>query len=149
MGNCIYATIYSDLYHEVEQYRGPRGESDLHKSSSAPRRSTGERSARTAGSSTPLALFSSQTFASFSTSGTKFDLSLIYRLWEAFDINLAVGGTCGEIVTFKGKYCPTFVISQVAALVMFALVDPLSNEHDRRRNLASCLYFPPPAVTCG
>ncbi|KAF8256760.1 hypothetical protein EI94DRAFT_1850114, partial [Lactarius quietus] len=100
-------------YHEVKQYRGPRGESDLHKSSSAPRQSTGERSAQTAGSTMPLALFSSQTFASFSMSGTKFDLSSIYHLWEAFNINLKVGGTCGEIITFKGRYCPTFVISQV------------------------------------
>ncbi|KAF8258718.1 hypothetical protein EI94DRAFT_1107330 [Lactarius quietus] len=116
MGNCIYATIYSDFYHEVEQYRGPRGESDLHKPSSAPRRSTGERSARTLvlqrlwPYSPAKRLHPSRRLAQSLISARS------YHLWEAFDINLKVGGTCGEIVTFKGKYCPTFVNSQVATL---------------------------------
>ncbi|KAH8985205.1 chitin synthase-domain-containing protein [Lactarius hatsudake] len=30
--------------------------------------------------------------------------SSIYHLWKAFDINSNVGGACGEIVAFKGKY---------------------------------------------
>ena len=28
----------------------------------------------------------------------------VYHLWKAFDINSNVGGACGEIVSFKGKY---------------------------------------------
>ena len=39
--------------------------------------------------------------------GTRPGPSSIYHLWKAFDINSNVGGACGEIVAFKGKYGET------------------------------------------
>ena len=36
--------------------------------------------------------------------GTMPGPSSIYHLWKTFDINSNVGGACGEIVAFKGKY---------------------------------------------
>ncbi|KAH9021454.1 chitin synthase-domain-containing protein [Lactarius pseudohatsudake] len=41
--------------------------------------------------------------------GTRPGLSSNYRLWKAFDINSNVGGACGEIMTFKGKYGQTLL----------------------------------------
>ncbi|KAH9031113.1 chitin synthase, partial [Lactarius pseudohatsudake] len=35
--------------------------------------------------------------------------SSIHHLWKAFDINSNVGGACGEIVAFKGKYGQTLL----------------------------------------
>ncbi|KAF8259401.1 chitin synthase-domain-containing protein [Lactarius quietus] len=48
--------------------------------------------------------------------GTRPGPSSIYHLWKAFDINSNVGGACGEIVAFKGKYGET-------------LFNPLDVEH--------------------
>ena len=39
----------------------------------------------------------------------------IYHMWEAFDINPNVGGACGEIVAFKGKYGQYLINPLVAA----------------------------------
>jgi chitin synthase len=41
--------------------------------------------------------------------GTRPGPSSIYHLWKAFDINSNVGGACGEIVAFKGKYGETLL----------------------------------------
>lgn len=47
--------------------------------------------------------------------GTRPGPSSIYHLWKAFDINSNVGGACGEIVAFKGKYGQTLLNPLVAA----------------------------------
>ena len=39
----------------------------------------------------------------------------IYHLWKSFDLNSNVGGACGEIVTFKGRYCSALINPLVAA----------------------------------
>ncbi|KAH9026424.1 chitin synthase-domain-containing protein [Lactarius hengduanensis] len=39
--------------------------------------------------------------------GTRSGPSSIYHLWKAFNISSNIGGACGEIVAFKGKYRQT------------------------------------------
>ena len=47
--------------------------------------------------------------------GTVPDSSSIYHLWKAFDIDPDVGGACGEIVVYKGKYGQYLLNPLVAA----------------------------------
>jgi len=41
--------------------------------------------------------------------GTRPGPTSIYHLWKAFDINSNVGGACGEIVAYKGKFGETLI----------------------------------------
>ena len=50
--------------------------------------------------------------------GTRPGPSSIYHLWKAFDINSNVGGACGEIVAFKGKYGET-LLNPLGSLLPF------------------------------
>ncbi|KAH9073611.1 chitin synthase-domain-containing protein [Lactarius deliciosus] len=56
--------------------------------------------------------------------GMRSGSSSIYHLWKAFDINSNVGGACGEIVAFKGKYGQTLLnpLSFVAPVSSFTSV---------------------------
>ncbi|KAH8992305.1 hypothetical protein EDB86DRAFT_2932739 [Lactarius hatsudake] len=63
----------------------------------------------------PLALFHSQTFCFLLDIGTRSGPGSIYHLWKAFGIDSNVGGACGEIVAFKGKYGQTPLNPLVAA----------------------------------
>ena len=53
--------------------------------------------------------------------GTRPGPSSIYHLWKAFDINSNVGGACGEIVAFKGRYGET-LFNPLGSLLLFPLL---------------------------